>query len=322
MGAFSKYMSGIETRLQGSTKTFTGMTGLIKSNIGASPLVSQTAVLEKLNYLVSQGITYNVEQRAFLATVSDKIATTFDAANGTLLQLIRIQGADTTAARLGLEASLTTYFNKMFGDTSYLSETFDAVSQILLGSTSQLSYQQGVEYEYAIQKWLGSLGAVGVSSSTLQSIAQGFSYLGTGDITSLSNNAALQRLFVTAAGSSYSDILTRGLTGEGANTILSNIVSFAQQIGSIQNNVLRQQYATMFGFQLSDLTAIMQLTADDLKSIAGTMLDYTSLYNETVSQLQTFGSRMSVKERLDTLVENIYATTGETIASNIASYSV
>ena len=152
LGAYSKYMSGIETRLQGSAKSFADISGTISNAIGWSPLVKQTAVLEKLNQLVAEGIAYNVEQRAFLGTISEKIATTFDAANGTLLQLIRIQQADTTAARLGLEASLTTYFNKMFGDTSYLSNTFDSVSEILLESSSQMGYKQSVEFEYAVQK--------------------------------------------------------------------------------------------------------------------------------------------------------------------------
>nr|DAU00298.1 MAG TPA: hypothetical protein [Bacteriophage sp.] len=41
--------------------------------------------------MVDLGINYNLEERAFLATISDKVATTFDAANGTLLRLIRLQ---------------------------------------------------------------------------------------------------------------------------------------------------------------------------------------------------------------------------------------
>lgn len=321
LGVYSDYMSGIETRLQGSTRDFASVTKTIKSAVGASPYVKQTAILEKLNQLVSQGISYNVEQRAFLGTVSENIARTFDAANGTLLQLIRIQQADTTAARLGLESSLTKYFNMMFGDTSYLSDTFDAVSSILMQSTSQLTGARGVEYEYAIQKWLGSMASVGVSQSTLQSIATGLNYLGTGDISGLSSNQTLQRLLVTAAGSSYADILTGGLNAENANQILQNIVGFAQQIGNIQNNVLRQQYANLFGFQLSDLTGLMKLTTEDINSITSNMLSYTQMYQETVNQIATIGDRMSLKQKLDTAMSNVMTTMGESIANSTGAYA-
>ena len=91
LGTYNQYIAGINTRLQGSDKNWNKISGTIDRAIGVSPLVKQTAVYENLSKLVSEGINYNVEQRAFLSTVSDRIATTFDAANGTLLQLIRIQ---------------------------------------------------------------------------------------------------------------------------------------------------------------------------------------------------------------------------------------
>ena len=41
--------------------------------------------------MVSQGIAFNVEQSAALDVMKDKIATTFEATNTTLLRLVRIQ---------------------------------------------------------------------------------------------------------------------------------------------------------------------------------------------------------------------------------------
>lgn len=152
LGAYSKYMTGIETRLQGSTKSFSSITSLISRNVGASQYISQSKVLENLSKLVSEGISYNVEQRAFLATVSDKIADTFNAFDSNLAQIIRIQQADSTAARLGLESYLTKFFNRTFGDTSYLSTMFDTVSASLLGAQSQLGRDAGLEFEYTAQK--------------------------------------------------------------------------------------------------------------------------------------------------------------------------
>ena len=152
LGTYSKYMSSIEARIQGSNKTYSGMLDLISGNIGASQYVSQKSVIENLNKLVEAGIVYNVEQRAFLETISDKIATTFDSFDSSLMQLIRIQQADSTSARLGLEASLTQFFNNTFQDSSYLSTVFDAVTSAILQASSQMNYQDSVEFEYVVQK--------------------------------------------------------------------------------------------------------------------------------------------------------------------------
>ena len=63
--------------------------------------------------------------------MTDKLVTTFNAFDSNLLNLIRLQQADSTAARLGMEASLTKSLNAMFRDTSYLTNSFDNVSQAL-----------------------------------------------------------------------------------------------------------------------------------------------------------------------------------------------
>ena len=152
IGVYSGYMSGISTRLQGFTRDFNQIQNKLTNTLGLSPYVKQTDVLSNVSKFVQAGIANNLEQRAFLETVADRIATTFSSFDGSLLQIIKIQQADTTAARLGLEASLTKYFNRMFGDTSYLNQAFDAVSNIVLESSAQLNGQQSIAYEYAIQK--------------------------------------------------------------------------------------------------------------------------------------------------------------------------
>ena len=48
--------------------------------------------------MVGKGIAFNVEQRAFLDTISEKIATTFEATDASLLKLVRIQQADSFPA--------------------------------------------------------------------------------------------------------------------------------------------------------------------------------------------------------------------------------
>ena len=149
---YARYSSSINARLQGTNKTFYKLNDLIQRNLSSSPFVKQEDMLESLNTLIQQGIAYNVEQRAFLGGISDKIATTFEVANSALLEIIRIQQADSTQARLGMEAYLTSFLNSSFQDTSYLTTTFDNVTSILQGIESQLGRERGVELEYVVQK--------------------------------------------------------------------------------------------------------------------------------------------------------------------------
>ncbi len=323
IGIYDQYMSGIEARIQGSGKTFQGIVSTISGAIGSSQYVSQVKVLEKLNSLVEQGIVYNVEQRAFLGTISEKIAKTFDVANGTLLQLIRIQQADSTAARLGMEAYLTQFFNAQFKDTSYMNKA-SSISSNLLGISSQLGRNRSVELEYIAQKWLGSMSSVGVSDSTIQSLAQGLNYLGTGDISGLSSNQSLQRLLVAAssrAGLDFGSLLTGGVDATTANKLFGSIIRLGQDIARTDNMVVKSQYANLFGMTISDLTSLLNLSSKDLVSISNNMLSYAGAVSEVENQLAKVPSRMHLSERINTMFENMMTTTGMSIANNAASYT-
>ena len=50
------------------------------------------------------------------------------------------------------------------------------------------------------------------------------SYLGSGNISALSGNSALQNLFVMASGGNYGRLLTGGLNARNASALLQNIV--------------------------------------------------------------------------------------------------
>lgn len=324
LGTYSKYMSSIEARIQGSNKTYSGMLDLISGNIGASQYVSQKSVIENLNKLVEAGIVYNVEQRAFLETISDKIATTFDSFDSSLMQLIRIQQADSTSARLGLEASLTQFFNNTFQDSSYLSTVFDAVTSAILQASSQMNYQDSVEFEYVVQKWLGSLSSVGVNNNTLTNIAQGIGYLGSGDINALSSNNQLQNLLIMAANKSgldYASLLTEGLNASNINQLLYGLIQFGQEIASNENIVVKSQYAQLFGMTVSDLTSLLNLSSQDLVEISKNMLTYSNAIEETSRQLNLVSSRTPVSERIENLFSNILSSIGENIASSPSTYA-
>ena len=320
---YSSYMGIWNTRLQGTDKTYSSITKLVDRAIGMNAYVTQSKVLEKLNTYVQEGIAYNVEQRAFLGTVSEKIAATFDAANGTLLQLIRIQQADSTAARLGMESTLTQLLNSMYSDTSYLSGLSDSVSAAILEANSQLSRDGSLAFEYSVQKWLGSMSSVGVSDTTIQSIAQGINSLATGSVTSLSNNTSLQNLLVmaaNAAGLDYSTLLTGGMNANTTNQLLGGLVTYLQSLAQTENQVVKSQYANLFGVTISDLTSLLNLSSKDLVSISKNMLGYSEAIAETEYQLTQLSSRTSMGQQLENFTNNVLSSMGEGIANNKAAY--
>ena len=102
--------------------------------------------------MVSQGIAFNVEQRAALDVMKDKIATTFEATNGTLLRLVRIQEQDTTAGRLGMESALTAFLNNMYQTTEYMQGIATTIKGSLEEAMSLMTGENALSFEYQVQK--------------------------------------------------------------------------------------------------------------------------------------------------------------------------
>lgn len=316
----ANYQSRWDTRLQDSGKKFEGFTGIafkIMGVAGVSPLVSQKKVMENIDKLIEKGIAYNIEQRGFLETIKDKIATTFDAANGTLLQLIRVQQADTTAARLGMEASLTSYLNSAYKTTEYLSDVSTSVKQAIYEATSQMSGEQGVAFEYQVQKWLGSLYSVGMSSTAIQNLATSLGYLGSGNLQGLASSG-MQNLIVMAASrmnQGYGGLLTTGLNQNTTNELLANIVEYLAEIAGSGNNIVKAQLASIFGIGMSDLVAVTNL-ASDIASIKKGGLDYGGAMNELFSQANKMYARTSIGEMFNNVWDNFQYNLSSGIASN------
>lgn len=334
---YASYQSKIEARIQG-TNWGIGQYGIggyallesaFSSAVGIQPYVKTTELMKNLDELVDKGVAWNVEERAFLQTISDKIATTFNAYDSTLLRIIRIQQADSTAGRLGMEAYMTRFLNSMFENTEYLTQTFDNVTSALFEATSLMSASVATEFEYQIQKWLGSLTSVGLSDQSATNIASALGALGSGDIASLSSNTGMQNLVVMAAsraGLSYSELLTEGL-GEDVgktNQLLESLVRFAQEIveNSANNNVVRAQYANIFGMSVSDLTAISNLTENDIKAISGSDLTYGQAFSELQNQIMRLPARMHISEMMQTMWDNILYGFGSNIAKNPVTYAL
>ena len=327
---YGTYQAKINTRLQGSGSSWNGLSGTtniektLTAAAGANAYVKLQSVMDNVVKATEAGIANNIEQRAFLATVSENIASTFDAFDSNLLRVIRVQQADTTAARLGMEAGLTNFLNRYFSDNSYLNNAFDTVSQNLFEATSQLSAEEAVGVEYQIQKWLGSLYSVGFSDTAISKISQALGYLGSGNISALSSDAAMQNLMVMAmnkANLSYGDIMTSGLTASDTNSLLKSMVEYLEEIANSDNKVVKSQYAEVFGMTVSDLKAAKNLTSS-ISDITKASMGYTDSISELYYQMGQLDSRISVAGKLQNLYDNVNYSIGTTIASNPATFAL
>lgn len=321
ISAFYQYQAEVDARLQGSDESYTKALASVKNHVGFSGVVSQKTIIENIKKLSDEGIAYNIEQRAFLASVSTNIAKTFDVFDSNLMRLIRLQQADTTAARLGMEASLIKLFNQYFSDTSYLSDVADSVSESILEATSQLSRDASAEFDFIVQKWLGSLYSVGFSKDTISTIAEGLNYLGTGDIEKLSGNDSLMTLMAMSA--SYAnlplgEILTEGLNASSTNKLLQGMIEYLMTIAknTESSQVVKSAYSDVFGVNMSDLRALLNLNESDISNLSSQTLGYSNMLGETQSQVDQLVKRIPFPQMITTMFENVMSSVSIGIGNN------
>ena len=321
---------GIMARLQGiggQEYNYANLLDTVSKNLAVSPYVTQKAFMKKLDEAVDKGIAYNVEQRAFLNTVKDSISTTFDAFDSNLLRLIRLQQADSTAARLGMEAALTRTLNSVFTDTSYLSDMYDNISAAIVESESLMTRNAATEFEYIVQKWMGALYSLGASNELVSQIAQGINYLGTGNVQALASNSPLQTLFAMSAsrgGLDYADLLVKGLDSSNTNKLLKSMVEYLKEIAedNRNNNVVKAAYGDLYNMSLADMRAITSLTEGDISSIYSQTMSYGDMQSSLSDQFKALSRRFSTGEMIKNVVDNFIYSTGSEIAQNAISYTL
>lgn len=329
--SIGKYKGAIDTRLQGSKSgKFMGsywdqMSKDLMKVASASPLVKQSDLANKISDYVSKGIAFNVEQRATMDVLKDKIATTFDAANGTLLRLVRIQEKDTTAGRLGMESALTAFLNNMYETTEYMSNLATSVKSNLEEAMSLMTGENALSFEYQIQKWLGSLYSTGMSDKAVQGLGGVLGQLAAGQLESITNGGQGNLVIMAAnqAGLSVTDILNNGLNADTTNNLMNAMVDYLAKIyeQAGKSRVIQQQIAGIYGMTASDLKAAVNLSRSR-QSVARNGLTYSS----AMAQLQNMGnsmmSRTSTGEMLNNVWDNLKYTMSAGIASNPVLYGI
>lgn len=313
-------MGRMEARLYGSDKSFSSMISDIKTTVGVNSLVTQRDVLTSLEELVDNGITYNVEQRALLSSLSDDLVANFDVMSDSLTRLIRLQQRDNTQAYIGSESLLTNFLNTNFKDTSYLNNLYNSVYDAILDGMSTLDADQASQFNYNVQKWLGALYSVGLSSTAVNMIASAINDIATGNLDSSSQT--LLALASQRSGVSYASYLTTGVNGDNVNSLLQSMVEYLQSIASnTDSNVVKKQFANLFGLTMSDWTAINNLTTTDIGTIANNTINLATATQETEKLLsETLLERVHSSTKINNLMENVKYSYGVGIANNEKAY--
>lgn len=329
--SIAKQKSSIDTRLQGSRAATKGgsywdqMSSNVLGMAGISPFVKQSDVANRISSMVEQGIAFNVEQRAMLDTLKDKIATTFDATNGTLLRLIRVQQQDTTAARLGMESALTGFLNNMYETTEYMRGIADSVKGSLEEAMSLMSGENALSFEYQVQKWMGSLYSVGMNQSSVQSLSGIVGQIAAGQLAGLTSGGGSNLAIMAAnrAGLSIADMMSQGLDESDTNKLMTAMVEY---LGGIynetkDNKVIQQQYASIFGLTAADLKAAANLS-NSVGNIAKNGLSYNSAISQLYNMAGSMYQRTSIGEMLTNMKSNAMYSMAGSIANNPVLYGI
>lgn len=315
---YTQYAIRVNAALEGTQKTYATAVQNLTNAIGTTGLAKMSDVLAQMNSLTEQGLVANVEQNAFLMSIKDGIESTFNAANGTLVRLIKLQGEDSTVNRLVMQASLKEYLNATYQNSQYMHGLFDTVSTNLINATSLLTSALSNSLEATVQKWLGSLSSMGLSDKAVGSLSSALGAVGSGNLRGI--DESMQNLVIMGAnraGLSYSDLLTGGLSSADTNQLMYGMIDY---LGSLQgNNVVLSEYANIFGMDVSDLVAARNARGK-LGAISGANIGYeTSGLGQYLSNYNRY-LNSSPGALYDNLFDNMLFGMGANVASNRGSY--
>lgn len=325
---YSNLVENIQTRLVGSSRDFDSISKKMAEVFAVSPFFSMKAAMDKTSEFINQGILYNIETRASMAVISEKISKTFNAFDSSLLRLIRIQQADSTQARLGMSNILTAFLNNQYEDSSYMAKSTGVSSQ-LLEATSRMSKESALAFDFAVQKWLGSFHSLGVSDSLTTTLASAMASMGSGDLSTIASNSSLQALLVSALNrgggkTSFSDMITDSISPESVDDFFKGFLALMREIEKSSDNlVVLNQYAKVFGISVSDLTVaannLKEANIDAIDSLTHGYADMITRVEEQ-SKFNVLLSRTGGAHIVDTFMENMYQTAGRQIGKDVGGY--
>lgn len=284
----------------------------ISKLIGSSPFIKQSDVIKNLSEIANTGSNYNIEQRAYLATLAKDLASTFDIKGEELLRLNRLMRTDLSASRMGMVQNLTDALNQTFNDSSFMNSLRRSVAEGVMDATAQLSTGNGTDFEWAVETWMGALTSAGVNSDVINMLTQGLNFLGSGNVSAMSGNEQMQTLFALAAsnsgGKSYSEMLVDGIDASDVNKLMSEMIGYLKDI-SDENKVVQSEYFRILGMGgLANMTAFKNIDVDEVLAIAQNSRTDINTENYSTSSIL---SRVNIVK--DNLITTMATDIGESV---------
>ena len=160
---------------------------------------------------------------------------------------------------------------------------------------------------------MGSLSSVGLSDNTISKLSTAIGQLGSGNLSALSGSEMENLIVMGAAqqGLSYGQLLTEGVSGDAANVLMQGIVDYLKEIAQSGNNVVKSEYARIFGINISDLVAASQLGDISKASVSTDISDL----------LKDLRKYVYSGQMLENTLNNIQFSMAMDIASNEDKYN-
>ena len=158
--------------LVGANKDWESITDNLNNALSANSLVRQENVYKNLTELIKAGISENVEQRAFLETISDDLNLLLDTQTGSLARLIRLQDASIAENRVAIEYSLREFLNQNYQTSEYIKDSYlkvaDSISELqAINTTSIASFNTCAWLIFCLTKFSGACPFLKPWTSTL-----------------------------------------------------------------------------------------------------------------------------------------------------------
>ena len=314
----------INAAIEGTGKTYQDSLHDAVEGLGLNRFVKQTEYLSQIANLTTQGIVYNVEQRALLETIKDKTISSFSSMDANLLRLVRLTQSDITANQFGLEVALRNTLNKVFKDSTYLQGVYDSIASAITDAVVISGRTDLTEYSSIAQTWMGAMYESGIDSSTVNKFANAINFLGSGNVQGLASDADMQRLILLSMdtiGMDYANILQQGLSSSDITELMASIVDYLSKItdNTKNNNVLQSSYTQLFGMSMADLQGFKNLQA---KMNSLQYVTASSSFKTTEQELARYQSdeRVMINEQISNIFDNAKFTFGSTIAKDSSKY--
>lgn len=316
----------VSARLQTASNNGMGILGNLYGyygDISKEPYVNMSNIASSLVNIASQGISFNVEERAFIASLKDDMVASFDALDSNLQRTIRLNQEDLTKAYLGNEAELLQLLNETFLDSTYLNSVYDSVTNAMFDTMASMTSSESTEFLYNVQKWLGAMYEVGVSESTLTSVASAINALGTGDAEALTSSpiGVLLEMAIERSNSNLANILTGGLDADTVNDVMYSLVELLQDIKeNTSTQTTLSAYAKVLGVTTSDLRAATTLSDAVLSTLIGSIVTKEAAENEALAQIGGAMARQPESGYVENMLTNLLFGAGYKVAQDPQGY--